>query len=335
MCPCLALYYRKPFSAIFFISPPIWDATLLKCLFQYGEFHAIRIDWSSCKFNLEHCHHFRYPFNWRTPLGYFIAVILQLISVSLPMRYIGCFVSFALAGFVIALALAKDMKGHIKLFDEYAKAKLPERTVYHQLAELIRFTTIKRLVWLGIFDLSPFKRYIWIFASFRLMNYFSEIYEITLTLIFVGCTGIISVALLMIQQELVRIHFLMFHLVILNLKHWVFNIFCVSNWQTSDEIDSIMLFESVFCGFWSIILVFSACEFGQRFSNAFDSFDDELGQFDWYLQPIGIQRMLPMIIVNAQQPMLVQCYGNVPCGRETFKKVKQTHEMHKTNRLLF
>lgn len=86
-----------------------------------------------------------------------------------------------------------------------------------------------------------------------------------------------------------------------------------------------MLFEAVFYGFWASILVYTSCECGQQFTDAFSHFDYVIGELDWHLLPIEIQRLLPMIIMNAQQPMMVKCYGNISCGRETFKKVTQTN----------
>lgn len=188
------------------------------------------------------------------------------------------------------------------------------------------------LTWIGKFDsvnfICPLEQ-ISIISNlyFRLLNYFSEIYDITLTLIFVGCTVTIAVALLMIQQELVQTDFTQFHLIIVHRIDYTFIVlFRTLRRQISDEIDSVMLFEAILCGFWSILVVFVACEFGQRFSDALDSCDDKLAQLDWYLVPRRIQRMLPMIILNSQQPMIVQCFGNVPCGRETFKKVRWRHK---------
>lgn len=52
-----------------------------------------------------------------------------------------------------------------------------------------------------------------------------------------------------------------------------------------------------------IILLFS--ELGQRFSNSFIEIDDAIGQLDWYLFPIGIQRLLPITIMNVQQPVVI------------------------------
>lgn len=51
-----------------------------------------------------------------------------------------------------------------------------------------------------------------------------------------------------------------------------------------------ILLESLFCGVWAFILVFSLCELGQRFGKAFNDIDDMIGQIDWYLLPNNIQK---------------------------------------------
>lgn len=87
-----------------------------------------------------------------------------------------------------------------------------------------------------------------------------------------------------------------------------------------------MLFESVFCGVWALNLVFTACEFGQRLSNAVSGIDDVLIQIDWYRLPIKIQRALPAIILYAQEPAAIDFFGSLSCSREQFKKVSQSTE---------
>lgn len=74
-------------------------------------------------------------------------------------------------------------------------------------------------------------------------------------------------------------------------------------------------------GFWAFGMVFFASEIIQRFSNAYEEIDNEIGQLDWYLLPMKIQRMLPTIMANTQQPTCIKCFGSSTCSRETFKKV--------------
>lgn len=66
---------------------------------------------------------------------------------------------------------------------------------------------------------------------------------------------------------------------------------------------------------------FISCELGQRTNNGYCDIDAIMGQFDWYLYPNEIQRILPAIIANSQQPVYIKCFGSISCSRETFKKV--------------
>lgn len=59
----------------------------------------------------------------------------------------------------------------------------------------------------------------------------------------------------------------------------------------------------------------------QRLSNVIEEIDTEINQFDWYLFPHEIQKVLPIVISNAQEESVIKCFGNVSCSREQFNKV--------------
>lgn len=69
-------------------------------------------------------------------------------------------------------------------------------------------------------------------------------------------------------------------------------------------------------------MVFIVCELGQRMTDAFEKIDISMDHLDWYLFPIEIQRQLPMIIVVAQQSVLLESFGSIGCTREVFKNVR-------------
>lgn len=77
----------------------------------------------------------------------------------------------------------------------------------------------------------------------------------------------------------------------------------------------------IFCGIIALITVFIACELSQRLDHAFEKINFTIDQFDWYLFPALIQRMIPTVSVVAQQPVSMECFGSIKCTRETFKKV--------------
>lgn len=70
-----------------------------------------------------------------------------------------------------------------------------------------------------------------------------------------------------------------------------------------------------------LILLLGICGFSQRISNAFEEINDVIVQFDWYLFPIEINRMLPTILLVTQHSVALKCFGSMACNRETYKMV--------------
>ena len=93
--------------------------------------------------------------------------------------------------------------------------------------------------------------------------------------------------------------------------------------QSRDANNLMILIVPAFELFSAFVLVFICCELAGLLSNHFDYIDDTMGQFKWYLFPWKIQQILPIILINAQQPVYLKCFGSIPCDRETFKKVRR------------
>lgn len=74
-------------------------------------------------------------------------------------------------------------------------------------------------------------------------------------------------------------------------------------------------------GFYSFAGSFVYCEISECMSSTFDGLYDEFKQFEFYLLPADLQRSMVIIINTMQQPIIIHGFGNVPCSRETFKKV--------------
>lgn len=74
-------------------------------------------------------------------------------------------------------------------------------------------------------------------------------------------------------------------------------------------------------GISAFVLAFVACELGQRLADTFENMHATIDQFNWYLFPSEIKKMLPMIHVIAQQPVSVECFGSIKCTRDVFKNV--------------
>lgn len=65
-----------------------------------------------------------------------------------------------------------------------------------------------------------------------------------------------------------------------------------------------------------------SCELGEMITTRFETFKDALDQCNWHLFPIEMQQMFVIVMVNAQQSTIVRGYGNTPCARAAFKKVR-------------
>lgn len=81
--------------------------------------------------------------------------------------------------------------------------------------------------------------------------------------------------------------------------------------------------------FWTFFYILIACECGERVSSAFGEIGYVVCQFDWCLFPVEMWKMLPTILIFAQQPVEIPIFGSISCTRETFKKVCQFHSFWK------
>lgn len=95
------------------------------------------------------------------------------------------------------------------------------------------------------------------------------------------------------------------------------------NSQSKDIIDPVALWKSTFYGLLVFGLAFFSCEVGQRVSNMHEEIADRFDQLKWYLLPIKLQRLLPTIIINVNEPVVIECFGVLDGTREQFKKVKK------------
>lgn len=70
-------------------------------------------------------------------------------------------------------------------------------------------------------------------------------------------------------------------------------------------------------------LVLLVCEVGQRITDEFRGVDEAFGNVHWYLLPLELQRMLPLIIAYTQEPVIIAFFGSASCTRNQFKKVRK------------
>ena len=72
---------------------------------------------------------------------------------------------------------------------------------------------------------------------------------------------------------------------------------------------------------WSFGLVWIFCNLCEKLSTAFDEVYHVIDQLDWYMYPSEMAKILPIVFVNAQRRVVVECFGSIPCSLGTFKKV--------------
>lgn len=179
---------------------------------------------------------------------------------------------------------------------------------------------------------------------FRVEHSVSEIFQPIIMMIFTWSLLAISGVMLIIQVEIVAYTFIFGNwrfalgtnydfiriLKLLGIICSTFPNFCSLSSMFKVHHGNIMpLLLSISNGTLALATVFIACELGQRLTDGFNDIELTIDQFAWYLFPIEVKRMLPMIIADAQQPVYLECFGSIGCTREVFKSVSWYE--HSTN----
>lgn len=79
----------------------------------------------------------RFPFDSKNPVGFSVAVVLQIIIIGYPLRFLACYASLALGAYMFAIAFVKDILDDLKSLNDNLKATSPESDVYKKLCEVI------------------------------------------------------------------------------------------------------------------------------------------------------------------------------------------------------
>lgn len=111
---------------------------------------------------------------------------------------------------------------------------------------------------------------------------------------------------------------------------WVFAFYENSFWlivvsilfQSNSKTNAMVLSELIVNAVYGFGVIFIACELCQRGCDGFNELDYLIGQFDWYLFPQRINRLMPTIIFMAQEKLGFRCFGSILCDRDTFKEVR-------------
>lgn len=101
----------------FELSIPMWWVSKRKCTFKLCHYHLI-ISFLLCSYSIQ-----RLPFHWKSPKGYFTAVLLEMVVGLYPMCYLGTFISLAVGAFIFAILALKELKGILKSLKKRAKSR--------------------------------------------------------------------------------------------------------------------------------------------------------------------------------------------------------------------
>lgn len=96
-----------------------------------------------------------------------------------------------------------------------------------------------------------------------------------------------------------------------------------SFFQKQNEFDIVALIAIVEV-FFAFVTTFSVCELCQRMTDKFSHVNDALCNIDWYLLPKEMQKMLPIVIMFAQEPFNFEIFGTISSNCELFEKVRQS-----------
>lgn len=94
-------------------------------------------------FDLKRC---RFPFGWKNPFGYLIALTLQYITLMYVFQFIALLVSLGVGVFLLTITMIKDLKRTVRALNKFNRNEL---LFMKQLYDFIQFHSIaKQLSWL-------------------------------------------------------------------------------------------------------------------------------------------------------------------------------------------
>lgn len=93
----------------------------------------------------------RFPFNWKNPCGYMMAVVVQSLWVSVVFTIIGCILLLSFGCFVFSLTAAKTLKSDLHSIDKMARKKNSRCGMYKKLCKFLEIhANLKQLSRLSV-----------------------------------------------------------------------------------------------------------------------------------------------------------------------------------------
>lgn len=105
---------------------------MLVCI-SYFDFCLIYLNNFESIFEL----HSRIPFDWKNPIGYFIAICLQCFVILCISHYFAFAVSIGVGGFSFMFAFAKDMRSDLRSLNKASNIKNSEKDCFKHFSEFV------------------------------------------------------------------------------------------------------------------------------------------------------------------------------------------------------
>lgn len=104
---------------------------------------SLRLTFLNMYFNLVN---HRFPFNWKNPFGYLIAMCWELLVVFYLVRFLLCLTSYAFEGFYHASSFFKDMCRDLEQLNKIAKARHSKAVILNKFIQFVHtHSTHKKL----------------------------------------------------------------------------------------------------------------------------------------------------------------------------------------------
>lgn len=85
------------------------------------------------------------PFDWKNPLGFAIAIGLELAMVSFTMRYMSYMVSLGIGLYSFGILFANGIRGRLISFKEKIRDRTPRSELLDHFCESIRLSYLRWL----------------------------------------------------------------------------------------------------------------------------------------------------------------------------------------------
>lgn len=170
----------------------------------------------SLQFKISNFFLFRLPHNWENPISYLVVVTYQYVLAVQCFTFIFCHFSFAIAcGLFLIAIITKNVKNNLKSIDESAGADRNRSETVKLIADFIE--THSFLKQLSVFCVCAISFHASRIQNeprlqfYRVTDDFSNIFQITLVVLFMWSLVTISSAMLLIQMQIVQ--FIIFDLI--------------------------------------------------------------------------------------------------------------------------